>query len=73
MTRPQMLLVEDDPSLAERLVWHFERQGFEIRRTADGEEAWILADEQVPDVIVLDWMIDGISGLELCRRLRHTS
>ncbi|HYJ31348.1 MAG TPA: phosphate regulon transcriptional regulator PhoB [Allosphingosinicella sp.] len=71
MTRPQMLLVEDDPSLADLLVWHFERQGFEIRRTADGEEAWILADEQVPDVIVLDWMIDGISGLELCRRLRR--
>jgi len=71
MNRPQMLLVEDDPSLADLLVWHFERQGFDIRRTGDGEEAWILADEQAPDVIVLDWMIDGISGLELCRRLRR--
>ena len=71
MIRPKMLLVEDDPSLADLLVWHFERQGFDIRRTGDGEEAWILADEQLPDVVVLDWMIDGISGLELCRRLRR--
>jgi two-component system phosphate regulon response regulator PhoB len=71
MTKGQLLLVEDDKALAELLIWHFERQDFEVRRTADGEEALLLADEQVPDIVILDWMIEGISGLEVCRRLRR--
>ena len=71
MTGGKLLLVEDDKALAELLVWHFERQGFEVRRTADGEEALLLAEEEVPDILVLDWMIEGVSGLEVCRRLRR--
>jgi two-component system phosphate regulon response regulator PhoB len=71
MTKGKLLLVEDDKALAELLIWHFERQDFEVRRTADGEEALLLADEQVPDIVILDWMIEGISGLEVCRRLRR--
>jgi two-component system phosphate regulon response regulator PhoB len=67
----RLLLVEDDKALAELLVWHFERQGFAVRRTADGEEALLLAEEEAPDVVVLDWMIEGVSGLEVCRRLRR--
>ena len=66
-----MLLVEDDRALAELLVWHFQRQDFDVRRTADGEEALLLAEEEVPDIVILDWMIEGISGLEVCRRLRR--
>jgi two-component system phosphate regulon response regulator PhoB len=71
MSKGKLLLVEDDKALAELLVWHFERQDFDVRRTADGEEALLLADEAVPDIVILDWMIEGISGIELCRRLRR--
>jgi two-component system phosphate regulon response regulator PhoB len=71
MSAKSLLLVEDDRALADLLIWHFERQEFEVRRTGDGEEALMLADEQVPDVVILDWMIEGISGLEVCRRLRR--
>ena len=71
MTRKKLLLVEDDRALAELLIWHFEREDFEVRRTGDGEEALLLAAEDTPDVIVLDWMIEGISGVEVCRRLRR--
>ena len=71
MGKGKLLLVEDDKALAELLVWHFERQDFDVRRTADGEEALLLAEEQAPDIVILDWMIEGISGLEVCRRLRR--
>ena len=71
MTRKKLLLVEDDRALADLLVWHFERQEFDVARTGDGEEALMLAEESPPDVVVLDWMIEGISGLEVCRRLRR--
>src|SRR3569623_1682583 len=71
MTRARLLLVEDDQALIELLRWHFEREGFEVVQTADGEEALMLADERAPDVVILDWMIEGIPGIEVCRRLRR--
>jgi two-component system phosphate regulon response regulator PhoB len=71
MTRARLLLVEDDKVLAELLVWHFEREEYDVRWTTDGEEALTLASEQAPDIVILDWMIEGISGLEVCRRLRR--
>jgi two-component system phosphate regulon response regulator PhoB len=73
VTRKKLLLVEDDKALAELLIWHFERADFNVTRTGDGEEALLLAEESPPDVIILDWMIEGISGLEVCRRLRRKS
>jgi len=71
MSKARLLLVEDDKVLADLLVWHFEREEYEVRQTADGEEALLLAQEHVPDIVILDWMIEGISGLEVCRRLRR--
>jgi two-component system phosphate regulon response regulator PhoB len=71
MTKGRMLLVEDDRALADLLAWHFEREGFAIVRTGDGEEALLLAEESAFDIVVLDWMIEGVSGLEVCRRLRR--
>ena len=71
MARAKMLLVEDDAALAELLVWHFQRENFDIRRTADGEEALLIAQESPPDLVLLDWMIEGLSGIEVCRRLRR--
>ena len=71
MTKPQLLLVEDDRALADLLMWHFDREGYDIVRTADGDEALMLAEERTPDLVILDWMIEGVSGIEVCRRLRR--
>jgi two-component system phosphate regulon response regulator PhoB len=71
MSKGKLLLVEDDRALAELLTWHFERAEFEVVRTGDGEEALMLAEESPPDIVILDWMIEGVSGLEVCRRLRR--
>ena len=71
MTKPALLLVEDDRALADLLIWHFDREGYDIMRTADGDEALLLAEERTPDLVLLDWMIEGVSGIEVCRRLRR--
>jgi two-component system phosphate regulon response regulator PhoB len=71
MARVKMLLVEDDAALAELLVYHFKREDFEVKQTPDGEEALLLAKEQTPDIVLLDWMVEGLSGIEVCRRLRR--
>ncbi|HEX6741989.1 MAG TPA: phosphate regulon transcriptional regulator PhoB [Sphingomicrobium sp.] len=71
MASTRLLLVEDDRALADLVTFHFERAGYRVTRTGDGEEALILADEVRPDIILLDWMIEGISGIEVCRRLRR--
>ena len=71
MAAKRLLLVEDDRALADLVAFHFERAGYDVTRTGDGEEALILVDEVRPDVVLLDWMIEGISGIEVCRRLRR--
>lgn len=71
MARAKMLLVEDDAALAELLNWHFQREDFDIAQTPDGEEALILAQERTPDIVLLDWMVENLSGIEVCRRLRR--
>ena len=73
MSKPSLLLVEDDTALAELLDWHFQQEGYEVVRTPDGEEALLLARESPPDIVLLDWMIEGLSGIEVCRRLRRTT
>jgi len=71
MARADMLLVEDDAALAELLVYTFEREEFKVRHTPDGEEALLLAQESAPDIVLLDWMVESLSGIEVCRRLRR--
>lgn len=71
MPRPDLLLVEDDAALAELVIWHFEREGYAIRHTVNGEEALLLVRERLPDIVLLDWMVEGLSGIELCRQLRR--
>lgn len=68
--KASVLIVEDDPALSELLVWHFANDGCKVRVTADGEEAMDLVREDVPDLIVLDWMIENMPGIEVCRQLR---
>ena len=65
-----VLIVEDDQALAELLQWHLRSEGYEVRATADGEEALVMVREQLPDLIVLDWMIENVPGIEVCRQLR---
>ena len=61
--KPRILLVEDDRSLVELLSFHLRRSEFEVETTADGEDALLMAREAPPDLVILDWMIEGISGL----------
>ncbi|WP_239806834.1 phosphate regulon transcriptional regulator PhoB [Croceicoccus hydrothermalis] len=71
MPSPRLLLVEDDLSLAELLQYRFEAEGYKVISTPDGDEALLLAEEQAPDLVILDWMVEGTSGIEICRRLRR--
>lgn len=71
MPAPRLLLVEDDPALCELLEFRFKGEGYAVSATPDGDEALLLAQEEVPDLVVLDWMIEGTSGIEVCRRLRR--
>ena len=67
----RILLVEDDRALVELLTYPLEREEFEVQATRDGEEALMLVRETPPDLVLLDWMVEGISGIEVCRRLRR--
>jgi two-component system phosphate regulon response regulator PhoB len=71
VSSPKLLLVEDDLALAELLEYRFESEGYDVRVTADGDEALVYAAEDAPDLVILDWMIEGTSGIEVCRRLRR--
>lgn len=70
VARGKLLLVEDDAALAELLFWHFQQERFEVEHTPNGAEALLLARKTAYDLILLDWMVEGLSGLEVCRRLR---
>ena len=66
----RVLLVEDEPAQREILAYNLEAEGFLVSRAETGDEALVLVDEVVPDLIVLDWMLPGVSGIEICRRLK---
>ena len=68
---PTVLLVEDEVSQIELLRYNFEKEGFRILTAMDGEEGVLLAREHTPDLIVLDWMLPELSGIEACRQLKR--
>jgi len=68
--QPHVLVVEDEDALSELLQYNLKKEGFRVSVAADGEEAMMLVEERQPDVVVLDWMLPKISGIEVCRRLR---
>ena len=70
--RPTVLLVEDEPAQREVLAYNLEAEGFRVIQAADGEEALMLVAESPPDLIVLDWMLPLVSGIEVCRRLKQS-
>jgi len=67
----RLLIVEDDRPIAELLKHHFAAAGFTVTTTPSGDEAMILVEEISPDLLILDWMIEGTSGIEVCRRIRR--
>ncbi|MEY4255106.1 MAG: phosphate regulon transcriptional regulatory protein PhoB [Pseudomonadota bacterium] len=67
---PYVLVVEDEDALATLLHYNLEKEGYRVSLAADGEEALTQVNEQLPDLIVLDWMLPKVSGIEVCRRLR---
>ena len=69
-SQPMVLLVEDEPAQREVLAYNLEAEGFAVTQAADGEEAMLLVDEVAPDIIILDWMMPNLSGIEVCRRLK---
>ncbi|NBZ85994.1 phosphate regulon transcriptional regulator PhoB [Stagnihabitans tardus] len=70
MAQPVVLLVEDEPAQREVLAYNLEAEGFVVQRATNGEEALELVSEAAPDLILLDWMMPHVSGLEVCRRLK---
>ncbi len=67
---PQILVVEDETSLATLLVYNLEAEGYQVEHVDNGDEAELRLAESPPDLVILDWMLPGVSGLEICRRLR---
>ncbi len=67
---PSILVVEDDVALCELLAWNLGAEGYDVRTTGDGEEALIMVREALPDAIILDWMIEQVPGIEVCRQIR---
>ncbi len=70
MSAPQVLLVEDEPAQREVLAYNLQAEGFDVTQASNGEEAMMLVAESAPDLILLDWMMPHVSGLEVCRRLK---
>lgn len=70
MNKPLVLLVDDDTDILEFLTFALERDGFEVKSSTDGETAFNIAKQTIPDIIVLDMMMPGWDGLETCRHIR---
>ena len=68
---PLIMVVEDEAALVTLLRYNLEREGFRVAAARDGEEALLLAREQKPDLVLLDWMLPLLSGIEVCRQLRR--
>ncbi|MEX2643786.1 MAG: phosphate regulon transcriptional regulator PhoB [Acetobacterales bacterium] len=69
--KPLVLVVEDEASLVTMLRYNLEKDGFRTAEAVDGEEALTVVSEQKPDLVILDWMLPVVSGLEVCRQLRR--
>ena len=72
MTGPLVLIVEDEAPLVAMLRYNLEKEGFEVGEAADGEEALVRIAERKPDVVLLDWMLPRVSGIEVCRQIRRS-
>lgn len=71
--KPHILVVEDEEAQREVLVYNLESQGFRVSEAATGDEGLLLIAEDQPDVLVLDWMLPNVSGIEICRQIKTKS
>jgi DNA-binding response OmpR family regulator len=71
--RPRILLVEDDPAMVQMIQMGLRYAGFEVIVATTGSDGLDLAHDQQPDLVLLDWMLPGLDGLTVCRRLRQLS
>lgn len=69
--KPLVMIVEDEAALVTMLRYNLEKDGFRVCSASDGEEALVVVDEMNPDLILLDWMLPVMSGIEVCRQLRR--
>jgi two-component system phosphate regulon response regulator PhoB len=70
MPAPLVLVVEDEPAQRDVLAYNLEAEGFRVNQSENGEEALLMAVEERPDLIVLDWMLPNVSGIEVCRQIK---
>ena len=70
VVKARILVVEDEPAQREVLAYNLEAEGYVVSRAENGEDALLLVEEDKPDIIVLDWMMPHLSGIEVCRRLK---
>ena len=68
--KPTVLVVEDEAAQREVLSYNLEAEGFDVSRAEDGEEALLLFEETAPDLVILDWMLPKLSGIEVCRQIK---
>jgi two-component system phosphate regulon response regulator PhoB len=71
MQKPMVLVVEDEASLVAMLRYNLEKQGFRVEEAVDGQEAIARISESPPDIVLLDWMLPVMSGIEVCRQIRR--
>lgn len=70
MSQPHVLIIEDEPAQREVLSYNLSAEGYRVSTAADGEQGLIAVDEDAPDMIVLDWMLPHVTGIEICRQLK---
>ena len=70
---PYVLVVDDEADLLTLVRYNLERDGFEVGEAVDGEEAMLMIAERQPDLMLLDWMLPRLSGIEVCRRIRRSA
>ena len=73
MAKTRILIVEDEEALATLLEYNLGKESFDVAVASDGEEALLKTEEEAPDLVILDWMLPKVSGIEVCRRLRSKS
>ena len=73
MMKPLVLIVEDEAPLVTMLRYNLEKEGFQVCEAGDGEEALVQIAERKPDLVLLDWMLPLVSGIEVCRRIRRSA
>lgn len=70
MTQPHVLIIEDEPAQREVLIYNLTAEGYRVSTAEDGEKGLEAVEDDMPDIIVLDWMLPHVSGIEVCRQLK---